>query len=267
LTQSEVAYRLIHDPETLVHALDVLRNCTVIGIDTETTGLDPWTDRLRLVQLAAPGWPVLVIDLWQIPEDGRESLRRFLSQPAIVKIFHNAKFDLTFLQHAGLEVQGPLCDTMLASQLLDAGLHTRRHGLADVVQHFLHTALPKEEQGSDWNGDLTPAQLQYAATDAAILIPLRDVLLRDLMQASLEEAARLEWDCLPAVAEMELSGITVDQVHLTTLCQQLDVETTQAADALTALLHTPRPQRKPSSFLLRRRPSTSTALRRYSTPC
>src|SRR6266581_8801971 len=236
---AEGAYRLIHDPETLVQALDALRNCTVIGIDTETTGLDPWTDRLRLIQLAAPGWPVLVIDLWQIPEDGRAPLRRFLTQPSRITIFHNGKFDLTFLQHAGLEVQGPLCDTMLASQLLDAGLHTRRHGLADVVQHFLHTTLSKDEQGSDWNGELTLAQLQYAATDAAILIPLRDVLLRDLRQAGLEEAARLEWDCLPAVAEMELQGIGVDQPSLRTLCQQLDVETTQAADALTALLHTP----------------------------
>ncbi len=46
---AEGAYRLIRDLETLVQALDALRHCTVIGIDTETTGLDPWTDRLRLV--------------------------------------------------------------------------------------------------------------------------------------------------------------------------------------------------------------------------
>ena len=173
---AEVAYRLIHDPETLVQALDALRNCTVVGVDTETTGLDPLADRVRLVQLAAPGWPVLVVDLWQIPEDGRAPLRRFLSQPALVTIFHNAKFDLTFLQHAGLQVQGPFVDTMLASQLLDAGLHTRRHGLADLVAQFLHQELAKDEQGSDWCGELTPAQLRYAATDAAVLLPLRDVL-------------------------------------------------------------------------------------------
>ena len=47
-------------------------------------------------------------------------------------------------------------------------------------------------------------QLQYAATDAAILLPLRDVLLQDLERAGLGEAATLEWVCLPAVAEMEL---------------------------------------------------------------
>src|SRR5207245_3743209 len=180
--------------------------------------------------------------------DGRAPLRRFLSQPALVKIFHNAKFDLTFLQHAGLQVHGPFVDTMLASQLLDAGLHTRRHGLVDVVQHFLQTTLSKDEQGSDWSGELTPAQLQYAATDAALLLPLRDVLLRDLRQAGLEEAARLEWDCLPAVAEMERQGIGVDQASLLTLCQQLDIETTQAADALTVLLHTPQDPEQAALF-------------------
>ena len=183
-----------------------MSHSTIIGIDTETTGLDPLTDRVRLLQLAAPGWPVLVIDLWQIPAGTREPLRQLLASPTLIKIFHNAKFDLKFLRQAGVPVQGPFIDTMLASQLLDAGLWSRRHGLADVVRHFLHVELDKELQGSDWRGNLTPEQLQYAATDAAILLPLRDILLRNLQQAGLAEAAILEWQCLPAVAEMELSG-------------------------------------------------------------
>jgi DNA polymerase-1 len=234
--RAPTAYRLIRDPDTLAHALAALNHSTIIGIDTETTGLDPLTDRLRLLQLAATGWPVLVIDLWQIPEGPREPLRHLLAAPTHVKIFHNAKFDLQFLQQAHLPVHGPLMDTMLASQLLDAGLHSRHHRLADLVQHFLHAELSKEEQGSDWRGELTPEQLQYAATDAAMLLPLRDVLLIELESAGLVEVATLEWDCLPAVAEMELYGIGVDPTHLATLNQQLDMDTTQAAAILTALL-------------------------------
>jgi len=243
-----VAYRLIRDSETLAQALAALRHCTIVGLDTETTGLDPLTDRLRLLQLAAPGWPVLVIDLWQMPEGSREPLRRSLTQPATVKIVHNGKFDLKFLRQANLPVQGPLCDTMLASQLLNAGLHTRRHGLADLVQHFLHEELSKEEQSSDWSGDLTPEQLQYAATDAAILLPLRDVLLGELDRAGLVDAATLEWDCLPAVAEMEFNGMRVDPAHLTALGQQLSVETAQAAATLTALLDSAPQEREQSSL-------------------
>jgi DNA polymerase I len=108
-------YRLIQDAERLADALDALKDCTILGLDTETTGLDPLTDRLRLLQLAAPGWPVFVLDLWQIPEEAREPLRQFLMSPSLVTIFHNAKFDLQFLRQAGLQVQGRLVDTMLAS--------------------------------------------------------------------------------------------------------------------------------------------------------
>jgi DNA polymerase-1 len=209
----------------------------VLGVDTETTGLDPLTDRLRLLQLAAPGWPVLVIDLWAIPADARTPVQRLLTQRSIVKVFHNAKFDLQFLRQAGLPVQGLLVDTMLAAQLLDAGLHTRPQSLADLVERFLHEGLVKETQRSDWSGTLTPEQLQYAATDAAVLLRLREVLLPALQTAGLAEAATLEWGCVPAVAEMELCGIGIDLAHLTTLGQQLAAETAQAATALTALLH------------------------------
>jgi DNA polymerase-1 len=229
-------YLLIQEADELAQALDALGDCPILGLDTETTGLDPRTDRLRLLQLAAPGWPVFVIDLWQIPEGAWGPLRRFLAQPSLVIIFHHAKFDLQFLRQAGLPIQGRLVDTMLASQLLDAGLHTRRHNLADVVGHFLHEELAKEAQRSDWGGELTSQQLQYAATDAAVLLRLREVLLPALQAAGLAEVATLEWCCLPAVVEIELYGIGIDLAHLTTLGQQLDAETAQAAATLTALL-------------------------------
>jgi DNA polymerase-1 len=247
-----VDYRLIRDPDTLAQAIDALRHSAVLGIDTETTGLDPLTARLRLLQLAAPDWPVLVIDLWLIPQGAWEPLHTLLTHPSMVKIFHNPKFDLKFLRQAGLQVQGPLIDTMLASQLLDAGLRNRRHGLADVVRHFLHAELAKELQSSDWSGELTPEQFQYAATDAAVLLRLREVLLPALQAAGLAEAAVLEWQCLPAVAEMELYGIGVDQAHLTALCQQLELETTQAAATLTTLLQAAPSAEQASLFTVQR---------------
>jgi len=149
-------YQYIHDAQALAQALAPMRDAPVLGIDTETTGLDPLTDQVRLLQLAMSGQPVTIIDLWRIPKDARDSLRQVLTAPAL-KLFHNAKFDLQFLYHVGLRVQGPFFDTMLASQLLDAGLRARRHRLADLVQHFLGEDLDKEEQVSDWTQDqLTP---------------------------------------------------------------------------------------------------------------
>jgi DNA polymerase-1 len=178
----------------------------------------------------------MVVDLWQIPETARQPLQGLLAGVAL-KIFHNAKFDLQFLQQAGLPVQGPYLDTMLASQLLDAGLHSRRHGLADLVEHFLGEQLAKDEQVSDWSQDpLTPEQFAYAATDAAVLLRLRDALLPQLEQAGLMTVAHLEWAAVPAVAEMEWTGIGVDQHKLATLRRQLDTETHHAAERLRDLL-------------------------------
>jgi DNA polymerase-1 len=233
---SPVPYCLISDPRDLPHALAPLMHAPVLAVDTETTGLDPLTHHVRLLQLAIPGWPVMVLDLWHIPEDAREPLRRLLAGP-VLKVFHNAKFDLQFLQQAGLPVQGPCFDTMLASQLLDAGLHSRHHSLADLVEHFLGEQLAKDEQSSDWSQDpLTPAQLAYAATDAAILLRLREALLPQLEQAGLMEVVQLECASLPAVAEMEWTGIGVDQQKLGALRQQLETETHQAAGRLRDLL-------------------------------
>jgi DNA polymerase-1 len=233
---STIPYRLITDFRNLPQALEPFLQSQMLAVDTETTGLDPLVDHIRLIQLAIPDHPVVVIDLWQIPESAREPLHALLAGSAL-KIFHNAKFDLQFLQQAGLTVHGPLFDTMLASQLLDAGVYSRRHGLADLTQHFLGVQLDKDEQASDWSREpLSPEQIAYAAMDAAVLLPLREALLPHLETAGLMDVAQLEWAALPAVAEMERTGIGVDRQTLDCLRQRLTTETDQAADTLRALL-------------------------------
>ncbi|HUG83757.1 MAG TPA: hypothetical protein VMM13_04285, partial [Euzebya sp.] len=73
-----------------------------IAVDTETTGFDPWVDKLRTIQLAAdPGEPVLVIDTARLPP---AVLVDVLADPGVLKVFHNAAFDLRMLWRAGLEV-------------------------------------------------------------------------------------------------------------------------------------------------------------------
>ena len=237
IEETRISYRRITEPGNLAHALEPFMGCPILAVDTETTGLDPLVDQIRLIQLAVPDHPVTIIDLWQIPEHGREPLRQLLGGPAI-KILHNAKFDLKFLKCADLPTQGPFFDTMLASQLLDAGLRSRHHGLADLASYFLDDDLSKEFQTSDWSGDLTPEQLDYAARDAQILLRLHDILVRELDAAGLMSVAQLEFDSLPAVAEMELNGIFVDRSKLETLRQRLETDTTEAAAKVRESLRT-----------------------------
>jgi DNA polymerase I-like protein with 3'-5' exonuclease and polymerase domains len=114
---------------------------------------------------------------------------------------------------AGLRWAGCLFDTMLASQLLGAGApegNLGQSGLGAVVQRYLGLHLPKELQHSHWEGPLTTTQLEYAVRDAAVLRPLADCLMHALQAGSLERAARIENECVPALAWLELTGLPVD---------------------------------------------------------
>ncbi|MBM4274065.1 MAG: bifunctional 3'-5' exonuclease/DNA polymerase [Deltaproteobacteria bacterium] len=220
LVMPSVKFRLVQDAEALKEAVESLVNCPVLGLDTETTGLDPFTSRIRLMQLAGDGLPVVIVDTKRVPEDDLEPLRRLLTGNAI-KVFHNAKFDLKFLERAGLQVVGPFFDTMLAEQILMAGRTGMEFKLKDLTKRHLGLELPKELQTSDWAGDLTLAQLAYAARDARVLLDLRAKLRPQLIKAELVETARLEFACLPAVVDMELNGMKLDEDAFAVLGEEL----------------------------------------------
>jgi DNA polymerase-1 len=192
------------------------------GLSTEERkrqALDPRTGRLRLVQLAAEdvdpdtGAPVTVafiIDASACPE-WATVLGPVLTNPDTRVVFHNAKFDLTWLLAAGVTV-GRVADTMLMSQVLDAGehlggLHRGFFTLAAVAERELGEHLNKDEQLSDWSAPvLSDAQLRYAAMDAAVLLPLYHRLTERLADAGLTETAVLECAAVPAVAWLEWVG-------------------------------------------------------------
>ena len=81
------------------------------------------------------------------------------------KLFQNAKFDLSFLKIAGIDVEGPVFDTMLAEQLILSGLGNSPVNLAALSKKYLQKPLPKQQQKSDWSGGLSKEQLEYAASD------------------------------------------------------------------------------------------------------
>ena len=175
LNTNDVQYQLVQDAQTLKSACQSLATAKSIGIDTETTGLDPRTHRLRLVQIAASGMPVMIVDLAAIPANKLRPLRQLLTNGS-TKVFHNGKFDLSFLSMANLQPTGPYFDTQLASQVLFAGLK-KSHTLAALADKFLKIELNKNLQHSNFSGKLSNDQLKYAAIDAAILgrtVPKRE---------------------------------------------------------------------------------------------
>jgi DNA polymerase I-like protein with 3'-5' exonuclease and polymerase domains len=209
-------YQLVKTADELRRAVEQLSSRAAIGVDTETTDLDPYLARLRLIQLATSDG-VFIVDVNQFANEDLKNgealapLRRLLTAPRPIKIAHNAKFDAKFLKHnLGVDVVG-LFDTLLASQLVSAGDIEERHGLEAIAGRYLNEAVDKSERLSNWEFELSEAQLQYAARDAAVLLPLREKLIDKIKSNGLIQCAQLEFECVMPVVDIELTGFFMEK--------------------------------------------------------
>jgi len=188
-----------------------------VAFDSETTGLQPVVGGLRLLQIGARDRAIVVIDCWELDEHGWQTLRNFFATPRTY-IAHNAVFDLGWLQEHGVHPNGTTYCTMLASKLLNNGIPNLKHGLGVVVQRYLERELSKELQASDWSAPvLSKEQLAYAAADVQALLDLDLVLQERLAAARLTAAFGLECKCLPAMAQMQRTGLPFNKDKLVEL--------------------------------------------------
>jgi ribonuclease D len=183
---------------------DLSRYTGSVAVDTETMGLDPHRDRLCVVQLS-PGDGSA--DVVQIPAGAinAPNLTRLMADPAILKIFHFARFDLAVLTKALGVMPGPVYCTKIASRLTRT--YTDKHGLKDLTREVLGVDLSKQQQSSDWGArDLTEAQLAYAASDVLHLHALKAKLDVMLAREGREALAAACFGFLPYRAQLDLAG-------------------------------------------------------------
>ncbi|MFL5061804.1 MAG: ribonuclease D [Xanthobacteraceae bacterium] len=183
---------------------DLARYRDSAAIDTETMGLDHHRDRLCVVQLS-PGDGSA--DVVQIPSGGSEApnLKRLLADPAIVKIFHFARFDLAALYKAFGIMPVPVYCTKIASRLTRT--YTDKHGLKDLVRDVLGVDLSKQQQLSDWGAEkLTDAQVSYAASDVIHLHAIKEKLDVLIAREGRGELAAACFRFLPDRARLDLAG-------------------------------------------------------------
>jgi len=175
-----------------------------IAVDSETMGLDPRRDRLCVVQVSAGDGTAHLVQLEQgVTQAPR--LARQLGDPARLKLFHYARFDVAVLrQRLGIHAT-PLFCTKIASRLVRT--YTDRHGLKDLCRELLAIDLVKTEQSSDWGASqLTESQQRYAAQDVLHLHALRTSLEAMLMREGRRELAQACFDFLPTRVELDLAG-------------------------------------------------------------
>jgi len=194
-----------------------------VAFDVETTGLQPKLNGLRLLQLATFDQLPVVIDCWDLDDEGWQELYNFFEVERDW-LAHNAVFDLGWLQEHDIYPQGNVLCSMLASRILTNGMPNLKHGLQHVVKRYLKREISKEEQRSDWSQDLTTSQLEYAATDVLVLLELHKCIQQRMSEGMLDAAWHLECKALPAMAQLWRTGLPFDKASLEQLIEDLDIE-------------------------------------------
>lgn len=176
-----------------------------IAVDTEAMGLNPHRDRLCLVQLSDGKGDEHLVRFASGSDYAAPRLKALLADPARLKLYHFARFDIGIIQaYLGI-MAAPLYCTRTASRLIRT--YTDRHGLKDLVKELLCVDLSKQQQTSDWGAaELSDAQREYAASDVRYLHQLKAKLDERLMREHRTALAQACFDFLPARALLDLAG-------------------------------------------------------------
>ncbi|HEX6279563.1 MAG TPA: hypothetical protein VFZ49_06045 [Pyrinomonadaceae bacterium] len=147
----------------LFGAYERLSEAPILGCDTETSGLSPRYGKLYSIQFSDGEFNVLVPLSEGVPLGPLEDL---LVKPGIAKVFHNAKFDLEFLDAAGYRIQN-VFDTMIAEKVLTRGAN-QSSSLAETLYRYFAVDLDKSQRAKftrKWDGVWTEELVHYALSD------------------------------------------------------------------------------------------------------
>ena len=176
-----------------------------IAVDTETMGLVTPRDRLCLLQISDGQGDEHLVRFANGSRYDAPNLKAVLADPARLKLFHFARFDLAAIEHYLGVTAAPVFCTKIASKLTRT--YTDRHGLKNLVNELLGLDISKQQQSSDWGApELNEAQRDYAASDVRCLHRLRDVLSERLEREGRMPLAQACFDFLPARARLDLAG-------------------------------------------------------------
>ena len=176
-----------------------------VAVDTETMGLQLGRDRLCLVQIADGRGDEHLVRFAPRSDYAAPNLKAVLADPARLKLYHFARFDLASIRaYLGVMAEPVYC-TKTASRLIRT--YTDRHGLKELVRELLGQEISKQQQTSDWGApELSDAQTDYAASDVRYLHGLKEKLDERLEREGRMRLAQACFDFLPHRALLDLAG-------------------------------------------------------------
>ena len=183
----------------------VLTGSGALAVDTETMGLITPRDRLCVVQISDGSGDEHLVRFAPGSSYNAPNLKAVLADPARVKLYHFARFDLAAIEHYLGVTAAPVFCTKIASKLVRT--YTDRHGLKNLVEELLGQSISLQQQSSDLGGpNINEAQRDYAASDVRYLHALRSELVTRLEREGRMDLAQACFDFLPTRARLDLVG-------------------------------------------------------------
>jgi len=176
-----------------------------VAVDTETMGLQLPRDRLCMVQISDGGGDEHLVRFGPGSDYAAPNLKAVLADPARLKLYHFARFDLASIQAYLKVTAAPVYCTKTASRLVRT--YTDRHGLKDLVREMLGQEISKQQQQTDWGApELSDAQKDYAAADVRYLHQLKEKLDLRLARENRVQLAQACFEFLHHRAALDLAG-------------------------------------------------------------
>lgn len=199
--------------DLLNQALDELEKEKVVGIDVETTSLDPYDSVLLTIQIGT-AVKTFIFDPRQLKLGEIPRFKSFLEDNKIIKILHNGKFDYKHIkQNLKIDVSN-IFDTMLTEVVLNMGIGRAYYSLKELAGKYagvdLQKAIRETFENMTASTKLNENQLKYSAIDTLILFPIFEEQLKRLKKDDLVNIAKLEFAVTRVVGDMELRGVHVD---------------------------------------------------------
>lgn len=210
-----------------------------ISLDTETTGLDPFTAQLLLVQLGVSG-EIFVINRGGVGAGFIKELVNIISTNNTKCVGHNIKFDIKVLKvDTGIWINN-VYDTMIAESILTAGIGDKLYSLQKLVLKYCNVDMSKDVRLSFLDmkqGDsFTDQQIKYSANDLVYLFGIQDSQTEEINKCNMGKVLVLEMNLVPTVARMEYRGITLDVDHWNKLITDCETSIKDIAERLKSTI-------------------------------
>ena len=212
-------YQLIDTEEKRKEIIQKLLTSKILSLDTETTGTEPMDAELVGMSFSINENEAFYVPVPANQEEALKIVNEFrpvFENESSLKVGQNIKYDMIVLQNYGVEVKGPLFDTMIAHYVLQPEL---RHGMDYLTEIYLHYQTihideligPKGKNQKNMR-DLAPKDVyRYACEDADVTLKLKNVLEKELKENGAERLFYdIEMPLVPVLVNIERNGVLLD---------------------------------------------------------